>query len=401
MQPVQLKPDIYWVGINDRHTEKFENLWSIRETGISYNSYLIRDSFNTLIDLSSSSTTGELMDQIRTVIDPCELRYLVINHIEPDHSGALKALIQTAPQVVLLGSGRTRDMLASFYGITENIQVVADGQELSLGSHTLKFISTPNVHWPETIMTYETSQKILFSCDGFGGYGALNGGIFDDGNISLPWYEEQALRYFANIIAHYAKPVKNTLAKLENIPLEMVAPSHGLVWRKNPQRLIELYSRWAGYAGRPGDPAVTLLFASMYGNTERMMEAVAAGIAAEGLPLVVFDVTRADISEILPYLWLNAGVMVGAPTYEGGLFPDMGNVLQMAQRKHIINKITAGFGSAAWGGGGQREFNERAAAMKWEVFGNLEFKGGPKPAELEEGRKFGAEFAGKVREAAG
>ncbi len=401
MQPVQISPDIYWVGVNDRHTEKFENLWSIRDTGISYNSYLVKDSQNVLIDLASKMTMDALFDQIRTVIDPSELDYLVINHIEPDHSGALKALIQTAPQVKLLGSARTRDMLASFYGITENVQVVADGEELSLGSHTLKFISTPNVHWPETMMTYETTRKILFPCDGFGGYGALNGSIFDDGNISLPWYEDQALRYFVNIIAHFAKPVNNALARLAGVPLEMVAPSHGLVWRKDPQRIIELYRKWASYAGRSGDPAVTLLFGSMYGNTERMMEIVAQGIATEGLPLNVFDVTKADISEILPPLWLNAGVMIGAPTYEGGLFPDMGNVLQMAQRKHIFNKITAGFGSAAWGGGGQREFNERAAALKWDVFGNFEFKGEPKTAELEEGRQFGADFARRVREVAG
>jgi anaerobic nitric oxide reductase flavorubredoxin len=401
MQPVQLSPDIYWVGVNDRHTEKFENLWSIRETGISYNSYLVKDSKNVLIDLASKMSLDALFDQIRTMIDPSDLHYLVINHIEPDHSGALKALIQTAPQVKLLGSARTLDMLASFYGITENVQAVADGEELNLGSHTLKFISTPNVHWPETMMTYETTGKILFPCDGFGGYGALNGAIFDDDTVDLPWYEGQALRYFVNIIAHFAKPVNNALAKLAGIPLEMVAPSHGLVWRKNPQRIIELYRKWASYAGRPGDPAVTLLFGSMYGNTERLMEIVAQGIAAEALTLNIFDVTKADISEILVPLWLNAGVMVGAPTYEGGLFLDMTNVLQMAQRKHIFNKITAGFGSAAWGGGGQRELNERAVALKWEVFGNLEFKGEPKSSELDEGFKFGAEFARKVREGAG
>ena len=295
MQPVQINPDIYWVGVNDRRTEKFENLWSIRETGISYNSYLIKDSKNVLIDLASQSTTEDLFYQISKVLDPSGLDYLVINHIEPDHTGALKALVQTAPQIILLGSARTRDMLASFYGITENVQAVSDGEELSLGSHTLKFISTPNVHWPETMMTYETTRKILFPCDGFGGYGTLNGGIFDDGNIDLQWYEDQALRYFANIIAHYAKPVNNALSKLVGIPLEMVAPPtawSGARIRSASSNCIES----GRVTGRPGDPAVTLLFGSMYGNTERMMEIVAQGIASEGLPLAVLDVTRADIS---------------------------------------------------------------------------------------------------------
>ena len=396
MQPVEIRPSIYWVGVNDRHTELFEGLWSIRNEGISYNSYLINDKKKVLIDLCSKGTTDELFDQIKTIVDPSELDYVVINHMEPDHSGALKALLLLAPHVRLLGSTKTKEMLESFYGITENVQVIADGEEIVLGSHTLKFIATPFVHWPETIMTYEPAEKILFSCDGFGGYGTLSGTIFDDKNVSLAWYEEQALRYFVNIIASYSKPVKNAIAKLENIPLEIVAPSHGLVWRNTPYRIIDLYSNWASYAGEPGDPAVTLLYASMYGNTERMMEVIAQGIVDEGLPISIFNVSKASISEILPSLWLKRGVMVGAPTYEGKLFPDMAHVLEVAGRKHIFNKVTAGFGSHAWLGGGQREYNEQIAALKWDLFGNYEFKGAPSPSELEEGRKFGVDFAKKV-----
>lgn len=398
MQPVEIRPSIYWIGVNDRHTELFEGLWSIREEGVSYNSYLINDQKKVIIDLCNKLTTDELIDQITTFIHLPELDYIVINHLEPDHSGALKTIIQLAPNVRLLGSAKTREMLESFYGITENVQVVADGEELDLGSHKLKFFSTPFVHWPETIMTYEMTEKILFSCDGFGGYGALNGSIFDDKNVPLAWYEEQALRYYSNIVASFSKPVKNAIAKLAAFPVAVVAPSHGLIWRNSPQRIIDLYNTWAGYAGEPGDPAATLLYASMYGNTERMMETVAQGMADEGLSINIFNVAKDSISYILPSLWLKRGVMIGAPTYEGKLFPYMANVLSMAQRKHIFNKIAAGFGSCAWLGGGQREYNDWIAELKWQSCGSLEFKGAPTPAELEEGRKFGAAFARKVKE---
>lgn len=398
MQPVEIRPSIYWIGVNDRHTELFEGLWSIRDEGVSYNSYLINDKKKVIIDLCSKMTTDELIDQITAFIDLAELDYIVVNHMEPDHSGALKTLIQLAPRVRLLGSAKTREMLETFYGITENVQVVMDGEELDLGAHKLKFFSTPFVHWPETIMTYETTEKILFSCDGFGSYGALNGTIFDDENVPLAWYEEQALRYFSNIVASFSKPVKNAIAKLATVPLEIVAPSHGLIWRNSPQRIVDLYNNWAGYAGEPGDSAATLLYASMYGNTERMMEVVAQGMADEGLPISIFNVAKDSISRILPSLWIKRGVMVGAPTYEGKLFPGMANVLSMAQRKHIFNKKAAGFGSCAWLGGGQREYNDWIEELKWQSCGSLEFKGAPTSAELEEGRKFGAAFARKVLE---
>jgi anaerobic nitric oxide reductase flavorubredoxin len=396
MQPVEIRPSIYWVGVNDRHTELFEGLWSIRNEGVSYNSYLIKDKKKVIIDLCSKLTTDELVDQIKTLVDPSELDYIVINHMEPDHSGALKAMILLAPHVTLLGSAKTREMLESFYGITENVQDVNDGETIDLGSPTLKFVATPFVHWPETMMTYETTEKILFSCDGFGGYGTLDGTIFDDPTVPLAWYEDQALRYFVNIVASFSKPVKNAITKLESLPLEVVAPSHGLVWRNHPQRIIDLYTKWAGYAGQPGDAAVTLLYASMYGNTEKMMEIVAQGVVDQGLPISIFNVSKTSISEILPSLWLKRGVLMGAPTYEGGLFPDMAQVMKMAQRKHIFNKVAAGFGSHAWLGGGQRELITRIETLKWELTGNFEFKGAPDSAELDEGRRFGAEFARKV-----
>jgi flavorubredoxin len=397
MLPIQIKPNIYWVGVNDRTTELFEGLWPVRQEGVSYNSYLIDDEKKVLIDLSKEMMTHELLTQIQTVMDLSRLDYVVINHMEPDHSGALQTLLQIAPQVTLIGTAKTRDMLKAFYGITENVKVVADGETLALGEHTLRFIAAPFVHWPETMMTYEISQAILFSCDAFGGYGALSGTIFDDPAVNVAWYETEALRYYTNIVATFSKPVRNAIAKIGDTPLAVVAPSHGLIWRNTPQRIVKLYQKWANYASEAGELGVTLLYATMYGNTEHIMEVIAQGIADENVPVSIYNISSTHTSYILPSLWMRQGVMVGAPTYEGGLFPAMTQVLTMANIKHVYNKQAARFGSFAWNGGAQREFDALATTLKWQNNGSFEFSGTPSPAELNQGRVFGIEFARKLK----
>jgi flavorubredoxin len=400
MQPVEIRPSIYWVGVNDRHIELFEGLWTVRDEGVSYNSYLIKDDKNLIIDLASEMSTDKLVEQIETLVPITDLDYVVVNHMEPDHSGALKTLLMLAPKVTILGTAKTCDMLESFYGITGRVQVVKDGEEIVLGKHTVRFYATPWVHWPETMMTYEVNEKILFPCDGFGGFGALTGTIFDDPVVPQEWYEQEALRYFVNIVAAFCKPLSNALTKLSTVPISIVAPSHGLVWKNHPERILSLYSKWAGYANEPGDLGVTLLYASMYGNTEQMMDVVAQGIIDEGVPVKVFNVAKIPVSKILPSLWLNQGVMIGAPTYEGGLFPDMLHVLEVAHIKHVANRTTAIFGSHAWVGGAQRQFEGLAETYKWNLTGKFEFFGAPSLDELQQGRAFGAEFARQVKEAA-
>lgn len=393
MLPVEIKPGIFWIGVNDRITQLFEGLWDIRQEGVSYNSYLIRDDKTAIIDLNKTILTGEYFSQLQSLVDMGKVDFVVINHMEPDHTGVLKTLLKTAPQIQILGTVKTREMLRDFYGITENVRVVTDGETLNLGHHTLRFISTPFVHWPETMMTYEETEQILFSCDAFGSYGVLNGNIFDDPTMPVAWYEDQALRYYINIIAIFSKPVNNALTKLSSLPVRILAPSHGLVWRNNPQRMVELYKQWIRLATEPADPGITLLYASMYGNTQQMMEVVAQGITDVGVPLSIFNVSQAPSSYILSSLFTKQGVMVGAPTYEGGLFPDMKTVLELAEGKHIYNRKTACFGSHAWLGGGEKEFLTMAESLKWESLGSLIFKGAPGYDDLVKGRAFGADFA--------
>lgn len=396
MLPIEIKPGITWVGVNDRITELFEGLWTIKQEGVSYNSYLIRDEKNVVIDLCKSMLTGEYFDQLQSLVPLEKLDYVVINHMEPDHTGALRSLLKNAPQVQILGTAKTQDMLNKFYGITENVRVVKDGETINLGKHTLRFVVVPFLHWPETMMTYEENQKVLFSCDAFGSYGALNGNIFDDPGMPVDWFEEEALRYYTNIISIFPKQVRKALARLSTIPVDVVAPSHGLVWRNNPKRIISLYDTWSNLATEPADPGVTLLYASMYGNTEEMMEVVAQGIVDAGVPLNIFNVSKTPVSYILPKLYVQNGVMVGAPTYEGGLFPAISDVLKMAEAKHILHRKAAYFGSYAWLGGAAKEFTQTAETLEWEVMGALDFTGSPSREDLVRGRAFGVEFAKKL-----
>jgi flavorubredoxin len=399
MPPVEVKPDVYWIGVNDRTSDLFEGMWPITREGISYNTYLIDDEKKAIVDLTKSHKTDEFFDQIHQIVDLSELDYVVINHMEPDHSGVLRTLRRIVPDVTILGTKKTKDMLEAFYGVTENVEVVGDGDTLSLGDRTLRFVYTPFVHWPETMMTYIEDQEVLFSCDAFGGYGALRGGIFDDQCTDFVFYEKEALRYYVNIVAVFSRPVLQAIAKLENVPVSTIAPSHGLIWRDNPGRIVELYRKWAQHASEPGDLGVTLIYGTMYGNTEEMMNAVAQGISDEGVAVEIFDARRTHVSYILPSLWTKRGVVVGAPTYEGSLFPPVAQVLSMASTKRIRNKIATHFGSYGWSGGAQREFENFVDKLKWEMTDPLEFKGGATDEDLKHGEAFGAEFARYIKNA--
>lgn len=384
MNPVKLTDDIFWIGVNDTSTKLFEGLWSIEKEGISYNSYLIKDEKSTLIDLCKDNKGELLIEHIKACIDPSQLHYLVINHMEPDHSGAIRQLLQIAPQITILGSAKTREMLEAFFGIREHVQVVTDGETIELGKHTLRLLSTPMVHWPETIMTFEEKSGILFSCDGFGGYGTLEKGIFDDEQDDLDYYIREALRYFSNIVCAFSKPVLKAAEKIGALNVKMVAPSHGLVWRANPQRILNLYIQWSEYAGGHAPRKVCLLYGSMYGNSARVVPGIEQALQKAGMEFSSFDVGETHISYILPALWESAGVVVCAPTYEGALFPSMEFVLEMAEKKRMNEKKAIYIGSYGWGGGAMRFITKQCEVLNWELLGNVEFKGQALPEDLGE-----------------
>ena len=397
MPSVEIRPGIFWIGLNDRTTDLFEGIWPVADGGVTYNSYVIRDQKNVIIDLTKGFKSDEYFERLDAIVPLSEIDYIVINHMEPDHTGAIRALTRIPRKCTLLATEKAREMLAAFYGITENVQSVADGEVLDLGARKLQFVHAPFVHWPETMVTYDITDRILFSCDAFGGYGALPGTIFDDQCSDLVYYEREALRYYVNIVAKFSSPTLAAIDKLAGVPIDVIAPSHGLVWRRDPGRIMELYSRWASLAKGGGEIGVTLLYGSMYGNTEKMMNAVAQGMSRAGVPVEIFDAARTHSSYILPSLWTYRGVMVGAPTYEGTLFPPVAQAIEMAALKRIVNKKTAIFGSYGWSKGGMAAFQKMVEPLKWQVTDMLEFRGTPTAELLKQGEEFGERFAAAVK----
>jgi anaerobic nitric oxide reductase flavorubredoxin len=393
MPVVEIKPDIYWIGVNDRTTDLFEGLWPITREGVSYNSYLINDEKKVIIDLAKSIKTDVFFENISEVIGIEQIDYLVVNHMEPDHTGILSILKRLAPKLTILTTPKAEQMLQDFYGIKNRVKTVEDTESVELGKRTLQFFHTPFVHWPETMVTYETSDKILFSCDAFGGYGALRGAIFDDQCTDPNFYEKESLRYFSNIVAKFSRPVVNAIEKLAGLRIDVIAPSHGLIWRKQPSRIVELYKRWSDYATDPTEPAITLIYGSMYGNTETMMNAVVQGISTAGTEIEIFDAGRTHPSYILPSIWTKSGVVIGAPTYEASLFPPVARVLELAALKRMMNKKALFFGSYGWSGGALKEFKRIVEPLKWEIVDAFEFPGGPSEEKLKKGEEIGRNFA--------
>ena len=362
---IPLNDLIYWIGANDRQTGLFEELWPI-PNGIAYNSYLILDDKVAIVDAVKDISLDRYLEKIRGLLaERKTVDYLIINHVEPDHSGAVKILREIFPGMQIVGNKKTLDLLARFYGITENVHVVEDGDSLELGRCRLKFYLTPMVHWPETMMTFEETHQILFSGDMFGGFDALDDGIFDDEIKDLGQFEGEMLRYFTNVIGKYSVMVQKALAKIQGLDIRMVASTHGPVWRNRPRHAIDLYDRWSRYEAEDG---VVIVYASMYGNTEKMMETVARSLESEKAgTLRVYNLSRVHPSYILSDVWRFKAMVLGSPTYNTGLFPLMDHFIRLLENKLLQNRIAGVFGSYGWSGGAMKELSDFVSRMKWEL----------------------------------
>lgn len=362
---IPLREDVFWVGANDRYTTLFESLWPL-PYGVCYNSYLILDDHKTaLIDTVKEQSEQDFLEKIRAVVKKGRaLDYLIINHMEPDHSGAIPALLSIWPELKIVGNEKTARFLESFYGITQNVMVIKEGETLSLGRHVLQFHMIPMVHWPETMVTYDTTDKIIFTGDAFGGFGAMTGGIFDD-ELDLDFYEDEILRYFSNIVGKYSAMVQKAIKKLAPLDIQIIAPTHGPVWRTNPSHIIEKYDRWSRHEAEQG---VTLVYGSMYGNTEKMMEAVARGLAEENVKRVrIHNVSTTHLSFLIRDAWRYRGLILGGPTYDTGLFPPMQFLIDTLHRKMLKNRTLGLFGSYTWSGGGVKSLEKFAEEGHWSL----------------------------------
>ncbi|ACF13881.1 beta-lactamase domain protein [Chloroherpeton thalassium ATCC 35110] len=374
MQKVNISDDIFWVGVNDRRTELFENMWPIPQ-GVCYNSYIINDEKVAIVDTVEVSAVDEYLDKLEQIIgDDRTVDYLIINHMEPDHSGAVRSIRQKYPNVAIVGNKKTFEMLEKFYGISDNLHLVEDGDELELGSHKLKFYMTPMLHWPETMMTYDQKDKILFSGDAFGSFGTLDGGVFDD-ELNMSFYDDEIRRYYSNIVGKFAKFVQKALQKLSTLEVKVIAATHGPIWREGIKSIIDRYDRWSRYQTEEG---VVIVYGTMYGNTEQMADVIGRELAENGIKNIhIFDSSKTNASYIISQIYKYKGVILGSCAYNNDMFPNMESLIRKIENGGIQDHMLGVFGSFAWSGGGVKRLNEFAENIKWEIISDsVEQKGG-------------------------
>lgn len=360
MNIIEFTHDVFYVGVNDRTTEKFEGLWPL-PNGVSYNSYIVRGDKIALIDTVHVSQCMKFLSNIKTIIGDSEIEYLVINHMEPDHSGSITMIRQQYPNIKIIGNAKTADMIKGFYCITEGVECVCDGAELDLGGKTLKFVFTPMVHWPETMMTFCKEDKVLFSGDAFGAFGALNGGIIDR-EMDTKVYFEEAVRYYSNIVAKYGLFVHKAIGKFNDVKIDYICPTHGPIWNEGVNDIIDLYLRLSQWDGKNG---VVIAYASMYGNTEEVVELIARKLSKSGIKEIkIHNLVTTDISYVLKDICDYRGLILASPTYSNGLFPRMEALMIALKTREMKNRTVAYFGSHTWGAGALKTFASYLDGMK-------------------------------------
>ena len=392
---IEIANKVYYVGVNDRNKNLFEGLWPL-PYGVSYNSYLIDDEKVCLIDTVEVDFFVQFIERLREVLGDRQIDYLVINHMEPDHSGSLALLRKYYPNIQVIGNKKTFDMMSGFYGIKDNTIEVKNGEELNLGNHTLQFYMTPMVHWPETMMTHCKGEvSYLFTGDAFGCFGALNGGLIDK-DIDTDWCWLEMVRYYSNIVGKYGTPVQNALKKLAGIHFDYICSTHGPVWHQYVDKVVALYDRMSKYET---DPGLVICYGTMYGNTERMAEQIARSASLAGVKNIrLYNVSKTHHSYILQDIFRFRGLIVGAPTYNAGLYHEMDVLLQEVANRDIKNHLIGWFGSyslASKAVAAIGEWNENH--LHFEKVGEpVEMKQALTPEIKEECNRLGREMAAKL-----
>ncbi len=340
--------DIYWIGGSDRRLALFENLFPIPR-GVAYNSYLIMDEKTVVMDTVDASITRQFIENIAHVLQGRPLDYLVVNHMEPDHCANIEELLVRYPEMKIVGNAKTHNMIRQFYDadLEGKTITVKEGDTLALGKRTLHFFFAPMVHWPEVMVSWEETDKILFSADAFGSFGALNGNIFNDElNFDRDWLAD-ARRYYTNIVGKYGPQVQNALKKLSALEIQMICPLHGPIWRSDLGYLLDKYDKWSRY--EPEDKAVAIMYASMYGNTENAANVLAAELAEAGVKnIAVYDVSNTHVSELIAEVFRCSHLVLASPTYNNGIYPAMLNLLHDMKALNVQNRTVALMENGSW-----------------------------------------------------
>jgi len=354
-----VKDDVIWIGVNDRKIEKWESHIPL-DFGVTYNSYVILDEKVCIIDGVEEGENGEFFRKLEVTIGDREVDYIIINHVEPDHSGSIKTLLKIYPNIKVVGNVKSISILKllDIDVPEERLVIVKEKDILDLGKHKLTFYLMPMVHWPESMATYDLTDKILFSNDAFGSFGALDGAIFDD-EANLNIFEEEMRRYYSNIVGKLGAPVNAVLKKLSSLAISSICPSHGVIWRTDIEKVIKKYQKWANIEAE--DEGVVIIYGSMYGHTTRMAEILARQLDERGIKNIsIYDSSKIDISYLFSSIWKYKGLMIGTCTHYNMAFPKIEPLLQKLENYGLKNRYLGIFGNMLWSGGGVKRVKEFA-----------------------------------------
>lgn len=360
----EITEGVYYVGVDDHHTELFENLWAL-PFGVSYNSYLIVDEKIAILETVKEPWTDEWLDNIREIVDPEKIDYIILNHMEPDHTSALPHLAKIAKNATLVYTPKAAPMQKSFYDVGLPEMLVDDLEELSLGKKTLKFVHAQFLHWPETMMTYAVEDQVLFSCDAFGAFGALNGKLFDD-EVDMRLVERESKRYVSTIITSYFKFVQRGIAKVKElgIGIKFIAPSHGPVFRKDPMWIVQKYDEWSS----PNlEKNVAIVYGTMYGFNQRVAIRLKKELMELGVEVQAHNISYSELSQVITDTVRSGIIVLGTPTYDAYPFPKIWNYVNELQGKRFPRRPIGLFGTFGWAGGGVKRLRKQIEDMKCEV----------------------------------
>ena len=378
----KLTDDLVWVGGNDRRLAMFEGVYSV-PTGVSYNSYLLTDDSTVLFDTVDKAVGKVFFENLTHALGGRKLDYVIIQHMEPDHSATLSELVLRYPGVTVVCNEKTRAMMEQFFTLDRSVKfhLVQEGDTLPTGRHTLQFLMAPMVHWPEVMVTYDLTDHILFSADAFGTFGALNGAIFADEVDFMRDYLDEARRYYCNIVGKYGTQVQALLQKVSALEIEMICPLHGFVWRSNIGDYIEKYQRWSTY--QPEDTGVMIAYASVYGNTENTAEIIASRLRDQGIRTVMFDVSVTPASEIVAAAFRWSHLLFASTTYNAGVFVSMDELLRDLAAHNIQNRTVAFVENGSWAATSGRLMREILSECRNMTFLNetVSLRSSLKPAQ--------------------
>ncbi len=387
---VQLKRGIHWVGVVDWNLRNFHGYETHR--GTTYNAYLVVDEKIALVDTVKSSFFPEMLERIERIVNPREVDFLISNHTEPDHSGSISAFLEIAGNAELIASAPGLNELRRYYSEDLKCTTIREKPHLSLGSRTLRFVPVPMVHWPDSMVTYIPEEKLLLSNDAFGQHLATSK-RFDD-EVDQATLFQEAKTYYANIVMHLWRPIQQALEALSTIEIDMIAPSHGIIWRSRPDAIVNAYKGWVEGTS---DPAVVIAYDTMWGSTEKVAKALAEGIASKGVEVRLHRLSSSSNTEAITDVLTAKAVLIGSPTLNNGLFPTVASFLTYVKGLRPKRKFGAFFGSYGWGGGAKADAEAmiRAAGIKL-VESKLDFKFKPNKDELKMATEFGKRIAEEV-----